>query len=88
MLDSRSKTSTNHIMVTHCPPPLTFHCNVDTRCEKQTSKAVIEDLIALQGCRGMIGDLNTWWTETGQDQRGGSGDSGLTPMHLWRSKRI
>jgi hypothetical protein len=29
----------------------------------------------------MIGDLNTWWTETGQDQRGGSGDSGLTPKH-------
>lgn len=25
----------------------TFHCNVDTRCKKQSPKAIVEDLIAL-----------------------------------------
>lgn len=37
----------------------TFHCNIDTRCKKQSPKAIVEDLITLQGCCGMIGDLNT-----------------------------
>lgn len=25
----------------------TFHCNIDTRCKKQSPKAIVEDLIAL-----------------------------------------
>lgn len=38
----------------------TFHCNVDARRQKQSPEAIVEDLIALQGRRGVIGDLDTW----------------------------
>lgn len=38
----------------------TFHGDVDSWGQKQASKAIVEDLVALQcGC-GMVSDLNTW----------------------------
>lgn len=42
-----------------CEQESTFHCNVDTRCKKQSPEAIVEDLISLKGRCGMIGDLNT-----------------------------
>lgn len=37
----------------------TFHCNIDTRRKKQSPKAIVEDLVPLQGRCGVIGNLNT-----------------------------
>ena len=37
----------------------TFHGNVDTRCQEQSSEAVVEDLISLQSGCGVVGDLYT-----------------------------
>ena len=39
---------------------VTFHGHVDTRGQKQPSKAIVEDLVALQRGCGVVGDLNTW----------------------------
>lgn len=46
-------------MQSSCEQESTFHCDVDTRCKKQSPEAIVEDLIALKGRCGMIGDLNT-----------------------------
>lgn len=39
---------------------ITFHGDVDSRGQKQASKAIVEDLVALQSGCGVVGDFNTW----------------------------
>ncbi len=39
---------------------LTFHGDVDSRGQKQASKAIVEDLVALQRGCGVVCDFNTW----------------------------
>lgn len=46
-----------------CDDRRTFHCNVDAGRQEQSTEAIVEDLIALQSRRGVIGDLDTWTEE-------------------------
>lgn len=60
-----------------------FHSNVDPRGQEQTSKAIIEDLVALQSGCGVVSDFNTcseaiknavlakYWVAVGADQYAG-----------------
>ena len=38
---------------------VTFHGDVDPRGEEQATETVVEDLVSLQSCRGMVGYLDT-----------------------------
>lgn len=38
----------------------TFHGDVDAGCKKETAKAVVEDLIPLQGSCGVVCDFDSW----------------------------
>lgn len=37
---------------------LTFHRHVDARGQEETTEAIVEDLVALQGGRGVVSDFN------------------------------
>lgn len=44
----------------HIEQPVTFHGDIDPWGQKEASKTIVENLVALQCRGGMVGDFNTW----------------------------
>lgn len=40
--------------------PVTFHGDIDPRGQEQAAEAIVENLVALQCCGGVVSDFNTW----------------------------